>query len=40
MWDDQDNFYYDWLILPSGEKVPLRLRSIVGLIPLFAVEVH
>jgi hypothetical protein len=39
LWDDQDRFYYDWLILPSGEKVPLRLRSIVGLIPLFAVEV-
>ena len=35
LWDDQDNFYYDWLILPSGEKLPLRLRSIVGLIPLF-----
>ncbi|MBK8175481.1 MAG: glucosidase [Rhodospirillales bacterium] len=39
LWDDQDNFYYDWLIRASGEKVPLRLRSIVGLIPLFAVEV-
>jgi hypothetical protein len=39
LWDDQDNFYYDWLILPSGERVPLRLRSIVGLIPLLAVEV-
>jgi hypothetical protein len=39
LWDDQDNFYYDWLFLPSGEKVPLRLRSIVGLIPLLAVEV-
>jgi hypothetical protein len=39
LWDDQDNFYYDWLILASGEKVPLRLRSIVGLIPLFAAEV-
>jgi len=39
LWDDQDNFYYDWLILSSGEKIPLRLRSMVGLIPLFAVEV-
>jgi len=39
LWDDQDKFYYDWLILSSGEKIPLRLRSIVGLIPLFAVEV-
>lgn len=39
LWDDQDHFYYDWLVLPSGERVPLRLRSMVGLIPLFAVEV-
>jgi hypothetical protein len=39
LWDDRDNFYYDWLFLSSGEKVPLRLRSLVGLIPLFAVEV-
>jgi hypothetical protein len=39
LWDDQDDFYYDWLFLPSGEKIPLRLRSLVGLIPLFAVEV-
>ena len=38
LWDDQDNFYYDWLMLPTGEQIPLRLRSIVGLIPLFAVE--
>ena len=37
LWDDQDNFFYDVLSMPSGEKVPLRLRSIVGLIPLFAV---
>jgi hypothetical protein len=39
LWDDEDKFYYDWLIPPSGEKIPLRLRSMVGLIPLFAVEV-
>src|SRR5205085_6214847 len=32
-----DNFFYDVLCMPSGEKVPLRLRSMVGLIPLFAV---
>jgi len=38
LWDDQDKFYYDWLILPGRERVPVRLRSIVGLIPLFAVE--
>ncbi|RAI39695.1 glucosidase [Rhodoplanes roseus] len=39
LWDDQDGFYYDWLIRDDGEKVPLRLRSMVGLVPLFAVEV-
>lgn len=39
LWDDQDGFYYDWLILDTGERMPLRLRSMVGLIPLFAVEV-
>ena len=37
LWDEQDGFYYDWLRLPDGRKTPLRLRSMVGLIPLFAV---
>jgi Mannosylglycerate hydrolase MGH1-like glycoside hydrolase domain len=37
LWDDEDNFFYDVLCMPSGEKLPLRLRSMVGLIPLFAV---
>jgi hypothetical protein len=37
LWNDEDNFFYDVLWMSSGEKVPLRLRSIVGLIPLFAV---
>ena len=39
LWDEQDEFYYDQLLLPSGERIPLRIHSIVGLIPLFAVEV-
>jgi len=39
LWDEQDEFYYDRLCLPDGESVPLKLRSMVGLIPLFAVEV-
>jgi hypothetical protein len=39
LWDDQDEFYYDVLHLPDGEGIPLRVRSLVGLIPLFAVEV-
>jgi hypothetical protein len=39
LWDEQDQFFYDWLVPPTGEPCPLRLRSLVGLIPLFAVEV-
>ncbi|MEP7341507.1 MAG: glucosidase [Acidobacteriota bacterium] len=38
LWDEQDGFYYDALHLPSGEHIPMRVRSMVGLIPLFAVE--
>jgi hypothetical protein len=38
MWDEEDEFFYDELYLPDGEIVPLRVRSMVGLIPLFAVE--
>eukprot|EP00931_Biecheleriopsis_adriatica_P031338 TRINITY_DN1838_c0_g2_i1.p1 TRINITY_DN1838_c0_g2~~TRINITY_DN1838_c0_g2_i1.p1 ORF type:complete len:973 (-),score=214.79 TRINITY_DN1838_c0_g2_i1:72-2990(-) len=39
LWDVQDEFYYDVLANPDGTRVPIKLRSIVGLIPLFAVEV-
>ena len=39
LWDEQDQFYYDILNLPGGRSVTLRVRSMVGLIPLFAVEV-
>ena len=38
LWDDTDGFFYDALNLPDGRIVSLRARSIVGLIPLFAVE--
>jgi hypothetical protein len=38
LWDDEDGFFYDVLHLPSGERRPLKVRSMVGLIPLFAVE--
>jgi hypothetical protein len=38
LWDEQDEFFYDVLELPNGPLIPLRLRSMVGLIPLFAVE--
>ena len=39
LWDEQDEFYYDVLNLPDGRMVPLKVRSMVGLIPLYAVEV-
>jgi hypothetical protein len=38
LWDDEDGFYYDVLHLPNGEDHFLKIRSMVGLIPLFAVE--
>ena len=38
LWDRRDGFYYDVLHLPSGHSFPMRVRSMVGLIPLFAVE--
>ncbi|NUT36348.1 MAG: glucosidase [Hamadaea sp.] len=36
LWDDEDGFYYDALRPPDGKRVPLRVRSVVGLIPLCA----
>jgi Glycosyl hydrolase family 63 C-terminal domain len=38
LWDNEDGFYYDVLHLPNGEDHFLKIRSMVGLIPLFAVE--
>ena len=38
LWDDDDGFYYDQL-LSSGLATKLKIRSMVGIIPLFAVEV-
>jgi hypothetical protein len=38
LWDKEDGFFYDVLHLPDGRNVPLKVRSMVGLIPLFAVE--
>ena len=38
LWDEEDQFYYDQLNLPDGQMIKLKVRSIVGLIPLFAVE--
>jgi hypothetical protein len=39
LWDEEDQFYYDMLNLPDGNSRLLKIRSMVGLIPLFAVEV-
>ncbi|HZU73636.1 MAG TPA: hypothetical protein VE990_12780 [Acidimicrobiales bacterium] len=39
LWDDEDGFYYDLLHLADGQDVSLRVRSMVGLVPLFAVTV-
>lgn len=39
LWDEKDQFFYDALVLPGGERVPIKVRSIVGLLPLFSVEV-
>ena len=38
LWDETDGFFYDVLHLPNGNQFPLKVRSMVGLIPLFAVE--
>lgn len=37
LWNDEDGFYYDVLHLPDGKNIDLKVRSMVGLIPLFAV---
>src|SRR5438093_9388364 len=38
LWNEEDGFYYDVLHLPGSESFPMKVRSMVGLIPLFAVE--
>jgi hypothetical protein len=38
LWNEQDGFFYDVLHLPDGRPFPIKVRSMVGLIPLFAVE--
>jgi hypothetical protein len=39
LWDDKDGFFYDVLHLPDGQRKPIRVHSIVGLVPLFAVQI-
>ncbi len=38
LWNDDDGFYYDMMHLPDGRIEPIKILSVVGLIPLFAVE--
>jgi hypothetical protein len=38
MWDEEDGFFFDVMHMPDGRHVPMKVRSMVGLIPLFAVE--
>ena len=38
LWDEADGFFYDRMRLPDGASVPMRVRSMVGLIPIFAVD--
>lgn len=38
LWDEKDKFFYDVLHTTTGEYIPLKIRSMVGLVPLFAVE--
>jgi len=39
LWDEEDQFFYDVLRFPDGRLLPMRVRSMVGLTPLFAVEI-
>src|SRR6185369_11406701 len=39
MWDEEDGFYYDLLRLPDGSSQRLKVRSMVGLLPLCATTV-
>jgi hypothetical protein len=38
LWDEEDGFYYDVLNFPDGHHARLKVRSMVGLVPLFATE--
>ncbi|MHA4812320.1 MGH1-like glycoside hydrolase domain-containing protein [Flavitalea flava] len=39
LWDNEDEFFYDSIKLPVGGSFKLKIRSMIGLVPLFAVEV-
>ena len=39
LWDDEDNFYYDAIQFEDGKSQRLKIRSLIGIIPLLAVEI-
>ena len=39
LWDEEDGFYYDVMRMPDGTTIPLRVRSLVGLLPMCAATV-
>jgi hypothetical protein len=39
LWDEQDGFYYDVIRMPDGQAIQLKVRSLVGLLPLAAATV-
>jgi hypothetical protein len=39
LWDEEDGFYYDQLIIDHQKPIPLKVRSLVGLLPMIAVTV-
>ena len=39
LWDELDGFYYDQLLIEGHDAIPLKVRSMVGLLPLFGVEI-
>lgn len=39
LWDEEDEFFYDVLRSPDGKMIPLKVRSMIGLIPFYAVEI-
>jgi hypothetical protein len=39
LWHEEDGFYYDQILVDDGTEIPLRVRSLVGIMPLIAVEV-
>jgi hypothetical protein len=38
LWDEEDGFYYDRIVVDGHNPIPVKVRSMVGLIPIFAVD--